>query len=116
LAVNVPVTVSEPEIVTLLQVRGSSPARAMSTLLSLSVRQDELTVQVPTTLPPQAVPFGHETPLPPVPLPPAPVLLPPVPVVPPVLELPPVPEPVMPLELQAPVIIAKAAVIARNTD
>ena len=34
LAVNVPVTLSEPEIVTLLQERGSSPASEMSTLLS----------------------------------------------------------------------------------
>ena len=50
-----------------------------------------------------------------MPLPPVPLELPPVPVVPPVPELPPVPDVPM-LELQAPEIIANAAVIARKAD
>jgi len=79
-------------------------------LLSVSVRQDELTVQVPTTLPPQAVPFEQEDP------PPVPLEAPPVPVVPPVLELPPVPDEPRELELQAPEIIANARVIVRKAD
>ena len=41
LAVHVPVTLSEPEIVTFLQVRGSRPASEMSRLLPLSVRHDD---------------------------------------------------------------------------
>jgi len=117
LAVNDPVTVSEPEIDTLVQERGSSPASEMSRLLSLNVTHDELTFQVPTTLPPQAVTLGQDAP-PPVPLelPPVLVELPPVPVFPPVLELPPVPDEPIELELQAPKIIAIASVVAGNAD
>ena len=73
-----------------------------------------MTFQVPTTLPPQAATFGQDAP-PPVPLelPPVPDRAP-VPVVPPVLELPPVPDVPLGLELQAPEIIANAAVIAKK--
>jgi hypothetical protein len=53
-AVNDPVTLREPEIVTLVQVLGSRPMAEGSTL-PLTVKQDELTSQVPTTLPPHAV-------------------------------------------------------------
>jgi hypothetical protein len=89
----------------------------MSRLLSLNVTHDELTFQVPTTLPPQAVTLGQDAP-PPVPLevPPVPVELPPAPVVPPVLELPPVPDEPIELELQAPKIIAIASVVAGKAD
>jgi len=54
--VNDPVTLREPEIVTLVQVLGSRPMAEGSTL-PLRDKHDELTSQVPTTLPPQAVPF-----------------------------------------------------------
>jgi hypothetical protein len=72
----------------------------------LKLRHDEVTFQVPTTLPPQADPFGQDGP--PVPA---------VPVVPavPLLELPPVPV-VFPVGLQAPEIIANAIAIARAAD
>ena len=55
-AVNDPLTLREPEIVTLVQVRGSRPMAEGSTL-PLRLKHDELTSQVPTTLPPHAVPF-----------------------------------------------------------
>jgi len=54
--------------------------------MPLTVRQDEFTVQVPTTLPEQAVTFVHDWPEPPVL-----EFPPPEPVEPPLLELPPVP-------------------------
>src|SRR5262249_31410572 len=55
-AVKVPVTLKEPEIATLLQVRGSRPSHDGSTL-PLTGRHDEVTVQVPSTVPPHAVTF-----------------------------------------------------------
>ena len=91
LAVHVPLTLRDPVIVTFLQLPGSRPAAEMSRSLLLRSRHAELAVQVPTTLPPQAVTFVHDVPPPPVP----PLALPPVPTeppLPPVLELPPVPE------------------------
>ena len=52
----------------------------------LTVRHDDATVQVPTTLPPQAVTSGQDAPPPPAPVAPVPEL-PPVPGVPPEPEL-----------------------------
>src|SRR5690348_14200230 len=73
-AVQVPVTVSEPFSVTFLQLLGSSPAIEMSRLLLDSFRHDELTVQVPVTSPPQAETLVQEPEPPPVlELPPEPV-------------------------------------------
>jgi hypothetical protein len=60
-------------------------------LLLLMSRQDELTVQVPSTLPPQAETFMHWLELPPEPVDPPLCELPPEPVDPPLCELPPVP-------------------------
>jgi hypothetical protein len=75
-AVHDPLTFSEPAIEALLQVRGSRPTNEMSRA-PLSVTHDDVTFQVPTTLPPQAVPLGQDGP----PAPPLPVLEePPVPV------------------------------------
>jgi hypothetical protein len=105
-AVHVPLTLREPANVTFLQLRGSSPANVMSRLLPPIVRHDELTAQVPTTLPPQAVTAGHDDPPPP----------PPVPVIPPLLEVPPAPDGVPVLEAQAPEKIAAAIAIARAAD
>jgi hypothetical protein len=82
LAVHVPVTSREPESFTGVHIEGSSPAAEMSRLAALNFTHDELTVHVPTTLPPHAVTLGHDDP------PPAPVELP-VPAEP--LELPPAP-------------------------
>src|SRR5262249_36965452 len=79
LAVHVPLTSSEPEIVTFMHVRGSRPTSEMSRA-PLSVRHDDATFQVPTTLPPQADTFVHDDP-------PVPVLPPPE--VPPVFPVPP---------------------------
>jgi len=109
LAVHVPVTDKEPERVTLSQVRGSSPAREMSRSELLNVRQDDVTFQVPTTLPPQAVPFGQDPPDPPaVPVLPAT----PVPAGPP----PPVPDGPEFAELQAPEMLPNATAITRAAD
>src|SRR5689334_17958093 len=75
LAVNVPVTASEP-------VTGAVGQPAPTSDRSrepLTVRQDDATVQLPTTSPPHAVTSGHDAP---PPLPPVPAL-PPVPVDPP---------------------------------
>jgi len=104
-AVHVPVTVSEPEIDALLQVRGSRPTSEMSRA-PLIARHDDITFQVPTTLPPHGDPFGQDGP--PVPA---------VPVVPavPLPVLPPPPDGVVPVELQAPEISANAT-IARAAD
>ena len=68
---------------------------------------DDVTFQVPTTSPPHVEPAGQDGP--PVPA---------VPVVPavPLLELPPVPVGLIPVELQAPEIIANAIAIARAAD
>jgi len=106
-AVHVPLTLTEPVSLTFLHMVGSSPAGPMSRSVALKVKHDELTVHVPTTLPPQGDPFGQA--------PPAPVLeLPPVPPFP-VLELPPVPEgSFVPLE-HAPA-RNPAATIVRNAD
>jgi hypothetical protein len=83
LAVHVPLTVRDPEIVTFLQLFGSRPADEISRLLPLKVRHDELTAQVPTALPPQAVRLEQDAVAPP------PLELPPVLVAPPLAELPP---------------------------
>ena len=59
----------------------------------LTFRHDDVTVQVPTRSPPQAVTFEHDVPAPPVPgLPPAPTA-PPLPDFPPVPDVAPDPEP-----------------------
>lgn len=144
LAVQVPLTLREPVIVALLQLRGSSPPAVMSRF-PLNFRHDGVTVQVPTTSPPQgvtlAVALQDDPPLPglpPVPtapplleLPPVPTTpplleLPPVPTVPPLLpedppdlavELPPVPDGVpVPPDVHAPEIIANVIAIAKTTD
>jgi hypothetical protein len=102
-AVHVPVTSSEPVSVTFLQLVGSRPASEMSRLLLESARHDELTVQVPTTLPPQAATLVQDPELPPVALPPEPFdpplwPLPPEPVEPPLCAPPePVEPPLCPL-------------------
>jgi hypothetical protein len=101
--VNVPLTLSEPEIVTPVQFRGSSPSHDGATL-PFTVRQDDATVHVPTTSPPQDVPSWQVGPVPPVP------------VVPP-LELPPVPGwPVPVVELHAIESKPAASKIAREAD
>jgi hypothetical protein len=105
LAVQVPLTLSEPVSVTFLQADGSSPAAPMSRLLLLKFRHDELTFQVPTTSPPQAVTLGQDDPPPP----------PPVPVVPP-LELPPAPDGLLDVGLHAAEIIPNAIAIPRTAD
>src|SRR5947208_7458842 len=70
-AVHVPLTLSEPEIEAVLQVRGSRPTSEMSRA-PLNARQDDVTFQVPTTLPPQGDPFGQDgPPVPAVPVVPA---------------------------------------------
>jgi len=51
--------------------------------LPLTFRQDDVTVQAPTRLPPQAVTFGQEVPAPPVPVLPPELTVPPHPGVPP---------------------------------
>jgi hypothetical protein len=55
-AVHVPVTLIDPEIDALLQVRGSRPTSEMSRA-PLKLTHDDITFQVPTTSPPHAVPF-----------------------------------------------------------
>jgi hypothetical protein len=103
LAVKVPLTLKEPEIDTPVQVRGSRPSHAAATL-PFTVRHDDITVQVPTTLPPQGDTFEQDGPLPPAP------------VVPP-LELPPAPDwlPGL-LEAHAPPIIMSAVATNRTAD
>jgi len=104
LAVKVPVTLKDPEIPTLVQVRGSRPSQDGSTL-PFTVRHEDITFQVPTTLPPQAVTSAHDPPVPP-----------PAPVVPPPLELPPVPDGVLVVGLHAPENTPNAIAIARAAD
>src|ERR1044071_1290415 len=58
-----------PVRVTSLQTEGSRPASEMSRLDELSDKQEDITVHVPTTSPPQGVPAGQELPAPPVPPP-----------------------------------------------
>ena len=83
LAIHVPVTCRDPVTGTVLQ-----PKLANETSMSPDkARQDDVTFQVPTTLPPQAVPLGQDAP------PPVPLELPPVPTPPPVAVS---PEPVFP--------------------
>jgi hypothetical protein len=89
-AVKVPLTVTDPEIVALVQERGSRPI-APGSMEPERSRQDEDTVQLPTTEPSQAVTSGQRGgPLPPEPplVPPEPVPEPPEPVLPPVPEVP----------------------------
>src|SRR5262245_24156645 len=79
-AVQVPFTWSSPEIDVVLHVRGSRPTSEMSRA-PLSDTHDDVTFQVPTTSPPQAVPAAHDGPplvpaLPLLELPPVPVGLP----------------------------------------
>jgi len=105
-AVQLPLTFIEPLSLTFVHMRGSRPAALMSRFVVLKVKHDELTVHVPTTLPPQADAFGQA--------PPAPVLEPPA--APAWPELPPVPEgSFVPLE-HAPVRRPAAIAIVRNAD
>ena len=91
LAVHVPLTFMDPLSVTFLHMEGSSKPE-MSRFVVLKVKHDELTVHVPTTLPPQAATLGHP--------PPVPVLEPPA--APAAPELPPVPEgSLVPLDARA---------------
>jgi len=102
-AVHVPLTLIEPEIDALLQVRGSRPTSEMSRA-PLKFRQDDVTFQVPTTLPPHGAPFGQDgPPVPAVPVDPAVPLL-----------EPPVPDRVPVVGLHAPEIIPIAIAIART--
>jgi hypothetical protein len=111
LAVHVPLTVREPLAVTFLQLRGSRPASEMSTFELDTVRHDDITVQVPTTLPPQADPLAeHAADVPPVPLPVVPPVVPAVPAA----ELPPVPVGPSELDVHAPKITPNAIAIART--
>ena len=104
---KLPVTFKEPEIVTFLQLDGSSPAAATSSVPPRA-RHDELTDQLPTTFPPQELPFVQAPLVPPV------EEVPPVPVpFPPPLELPPVPVSCPEVELQPPETIANAIVRLR---
>ena len=86
LAVNVPVTARDP-------VTGADGQLAPATVRSsapATFRQDDVTVQVPTTLPPQGVTLGQDDPpAPPLPSPsrPSPPALPPAPGDPPEPEL-----------------------------
>jgi len=68
-AVKVPVTLSDPAAVTGLQLEISSPAAPMSRALALNLRHDDVTFQVPTTLPPHAVTLAQPPVVPPVPAP-----------------------------------------------
>jgi hypothetical protein len=124
LAVHVPVTCKEPVTGALAQPAPTS----VRSRLPLTWRHDDVTFQVPTTLPPQLVTLEHDAPAPPAP---TPFELPPVPDTPVlpglVPELPPVPtvsvpplpvEPNTPLELEehAPEITPTASAIARAAD
>jgi len=100
----------------------------------VTFRHDDVTVQVPTTLPPQGVTLSQDalppplpelppvsTPpelleLPPVSTPPELLELPPVPTPPPPLELPPVPDGLSSSELHAPEITPNATAAARTAD
>jgi hypothetical protein len=106
LAVHVPLTLREPEIVRFTQLRGSRPASETSTF-PLNFRQDELTLHVPNTLPPHGVPPGHDPPAPPLPdePPPVPTAAPP--------PVPPVPDGVSEPPEHAPEIIPNAIAMAR---
>jgi hypothetical protein len=84
-AVQVPVTLSEPESFTSLQAFGSRPTVETSKTPP-TLKHDELTFQVPTTSPPHAGTLEQEPPAPPVLL-----VLPPAPTMPPVLDTPPLP-------------------------
>jgi hypothetical protein len=103
LAVQVPLTLREPESVTFVQAEGSSPALEMSRFVLRKSRHDELTFQVPTTSPPQAVIPGQ------VGAPP-----PPVPAVP--LELPPVPDGLGEVAVHAPEIIPAMSAVVRAAE
>src|SRR6185436_19144299 len=103
-AVHVPLTCSEPEIDAVLHVRGSRPTSEVSSA-PLNVTHDDVTFQVPTTLPPQGDPFGQDGPpvpaLPPAPLVPAPLL-------------PAAPERLPPPGVHAPAIATTASAVART--
>jgi hypothetical protein len=78
----------------------------MSRFVAFNFKHDDVTFQVPTTLPPQAVTLGQEVPEPPVPV--VPAL--------PLGELPPMPVGFPNPALHATEIIPKAAAIARAAD
>src|SRR5216110_3287210 len=102
-AVQVPVTVSDPVTSAAGQVK---PKLLRRFSWPETVKQDDITVQVPVTVPPHALTFVQVCPEPPLPLLP-PLLLapPPLPVLPPEPVFPPVelpPEPVEPPLLEPP--------------
>lgn len=73
-AVQLPLTWSDPVISADVQPAPTTEGSSVP----LTVRHDDVTVQVPTKLPPQAVTFEHEAPEPPLPeAPPAPIAPPP---------------------------------------
>jgi hypothetical protein len=76
-ALHIPLTLSVPATIGFLQLDGSRPANETSRF-PLNFRHEDVTVQVPTTSPPQAVTSEHAPPPPPDPL-----LVPPAPVGPP---------------------------------
>jgi len=88
-ALKVPLTVKDatPVILALLQVWGSSPIDDGS-MSPLAFRQDDFTVQLPTTLPPHGVTGWHDPLLPDAPPLPVP---PPEPTDPPLADPPPLP-------------------------
>src|SRR5450432_3879700 len=115
LAVHVPVTCKDP-------VTGAVAQPAPINIIfrfPLTLRQDAMTFQVPTTLPPQPVTFEQDAPAPPVPLelppvPNAPALeLPAVPTAPPLPLLPPLPDD---RPEHATAIIPSAIAIAKAAD
>src|SRR5450432_1202291 len=68
LAVHVPVTCKEPVTGAVAQPAPTS----IRSRLPLTLRHDDVTFQVPTTLPPQAVTLEQDAAAPPAPEPPAP--------------------------------------------
>ena len=105
LRVHDPDTWSDPVTGTVVQPIPSPVKSAFP----LTLRQDDVTFQVATALPPQAVPLEHD------PAPPPPLEVPPAPPDP-LLEVPPVPDGVLDVGLHAPEIIANAIANTRAAD
>jgi hypothetical protein len=105
LAVNVPVTASDP----VTGAVGQPAPTSDRSNVPLTVRHDDITVQAPATSPPQAVTLGQP--------PPAPALeLPPAPVAPALPEPPPAPARLPAPALHPPEINATANAAARTAD
>jgi hypothetical protein len=94
LAVNVPVTCRDP----VTGAVGHPAPNDAKSRLPVTFRHDDVTVQVPTTMPPQGVTLGQDPPAPPLP------------------DFAPVPDEPPRLELHPPRITPKAIAIARAAD